>query len=118
MEVNAADYQILAVDRRRFLAVAYGSEVPVSNRWQASPTPRGMSGGALIRIDGLPADPSKFPVRPPRATLSAIVTEFRKGMKNKPQVLLAARVGLHLGLIHQFLPPALTGLGDVLAEQT
>lgn len=110
LEVGGEDYEKLAIDPQRFLATAYDTEVLVEGRWQTSPSPKGMSGGAILRIDGLRAIPGEPSPRPPKALLSAITTELRRKRKETPQVLIGARIGFHLGLIYKYLPGGLDGL--------
>lgn len=77
-EVEAEDYETLGIDPQRFVAIAYGTEILVSERWQPSPNPRGMSGGAIVRLGGLPANPFAAQSSTTAPVLSAIVTELRK----------------------------------------
>jgi hypothetical protein len=104
------DYRAHNIDPARFLAIAYGTDILVEDRWKESPSPRGMSGGAVVRLDGLPVSPSEVAEGHAVPRLSGITTELRKGTGSTPQVLLAARIGFHLGLIHQYCPGALNGL--------
>lgn len=107
------DYARLGVDPERFFVAGYGTDILVGDRWQPSPSPKGMSGGALVRIDGLPVDPFHPPQDRPIPRLTAITTERRRATKTTPQVLVGARIGFHLSLIRQFMPDALEGLGPI-----
>jgi hypothetical protein len=108
-EFDGGVYQALGMDRVRFTASAYDDEVPRDGKWQTSPRPKGMSGGAILDIQGLPADLRL----PPRETLDAklcsIVTEWRPPIDGTPSVLVGSRIGHHLNLIQQLLPGLVLG---------
>jgi hypothetical protein len=104
VEYGSAEYQALGIDRAKFVALVYESPVLVNGKWMASPSPRGMSGGAILRIEGLPADPRLTPSSLPVAKLAAIITEHRTSKPNRPPALLGSRLGFHLGLIQRYLP--------------
>lgn len=97
-------YLSLGIDRTHFTAVAYDKEVLIGGTWQSSPSPRGMSGGAMFRIQGLPADPTAQPAPAPEPKLGAIITELRPASAESPQALIGSKIAHHLSLIHQFLP--------------
>jgi hypothetical protein len=49
-EFDDGTYEVLRINRAEYTASAYDDEVPVDGRWQASPKPKGMSGGAILDI--------------------------------------------------------------------
>lgn len=106
-EYDDSIYETLRIDRASFTAIAYDDEVPMDGKWQTSPSPRGMSGGAMFRIQGVPVDPTVQPSATPEPKLASIITEFRRATGDKPPVLIGSRIGHHLGLIHSFLPGVL-----------
>jgi hypothetical protein len=102
-------YQILGIDRARFTASAYDEEVPRQGRWQTSPRPKGMSGGAILDIQGLPAN-LHLPARELlEAKLVSLVTEWRTPLDGMPSALVGCRIGYHLDLIQHFLPGLIPG---------
>lgn len=97
-------YEQTKIDRRTHLALAFEKQVYVRGNWQLSPSPKGMSGGGLFRIEGLAFDPLSPPGDNCDAKLSAIIIEFRPERHGKPAALVGCKIAIHLGLVHQYLP--------------
>jgi hypothetical protein len=103
-ELDDEVYQCLCVDRKLLTASAYDDEVLRGGKWQMSPKPKGMSGGAVLDIRGLSADLGVPSREAPDAKLVSIITEWRPPDGKKPPALIGCRVGYYLYLIRQFLP--------------
>jgi hypothetical protein len=107
IEWKEADYVRHGLDRNRQVALLYEEQVLVAMKWQTPPRLRGMSGGAILRIAGLTVDPRMTPSRALEAKLTAIMIEQRPREKNRLPVLIGTRIGVHFGLIQQYLPELL-----------
>ena len=97
-------YASVSLNHEHFIAIAFEDQVLVGERWLTSPSPRGMSGGGIFSIAGLPMDPSSPVEVSPRAKLVAITTERKKKSLQSPQIVIGTRIGFHLGLIEQYNP--------------
>jgi hypothetical protein len=99
-------YAALDVQRQHHVLLAYQERTIVRRELRTVPTPRGMSGGAIFKIHGLPGTPRlPISVNPrPDAKLSAIFIERRPPCLEGPAALLGTRLAIHLGLIKRFLP--------------
>lgn len=107
VEIHLKDHKRPIIDTESHIVLSYEDQVLVNNKWQTSPIPRGMSGGAIIKVQGTSL---KFPPDNKhnlRQLLSAIIIEQYRDEKNKPGILVGTRIGVHLGLIYQFLPDLL-----------
>jgi hypothetical protein len=103
-EVDDSSYEHAGLDRARQVALAFEDQVPVDGRWQTAPGVRGMSGGAIVRIVGLPSD-LRLPVGPSQAAkLTAITVSRRPERRGQLGLLIGTRIGVHLGLIARYLP--------------
>ena len=103
------EYSILGIDRKTHIALAYENQVLMGGRWQTSPTPKGVSGGAIIKIQGVEMSPPFSIKSNAQQLLSAITIEQRREKAGKPGAIIGTRIGVHLGLIHTYLP----GLLDI-----
>lgn len=106
-EINRDKYDFLGVDRNIQLCVAYGDQNPVNGKWQTTPRPKGFSGGAVIRVHGVPAIPYSRAIEDKgaaRQLLSGITIEQRREVGNKPGVLVATKVKVHLEMIEMIIP--------------
>lgn len=98
-------YATLNLDRATHMSLAYEDQVWVDGRWQTSPTPRGFSGGAIVRYGGPPLDPNMPQPGVVIPLLSGITIERKKERPGRlPGALVGTRVGFHLALIRRFLP--------------
>lgn len=107
IEWHRDDYLKHGVAPQGHTVIAFEEQVLVGDKWQTAPTPRGMSGGALVRIHGLPADPTLPRQRAARPFLRSVITERHKGR----QSLRGCNIGYHLGLIEKYLPGLLASAG-------
>jgi hypothetical protein len=105
------EYDDLSIDRETNLALAYEDKILVDGNWKTSPRPKGMSGGAIFKIEGVTTSPLLPPPRNPNVLLSAITIAHRKEKAGKPGVLIGTRIGVHLTLIDKYLP-GLLDLGE------
>lgn len=104
IDYDRNEYSQLNIDRNTHIALAYDNQVLSMGKWQASPTPKGLSGGAIIRIDGFTMD-QPFKAEPnAKQLLAAITIAQRREKAGMPGVLIGTRIGVHLGLIHKYLP--------------
>jgi hypothetical protein len=104
IEYGKSDYSLLEIDKNIHIALVYENQVLMENKWQTSPTPQGISGGAIIKVVGVGMKPPFKSALNPRQMLSAITIEQRREKNGKPGVLLGTRVEVHLSLINNFLP--------------
>jgi hypothetical protein len=104
VEYDAGTYRELDLSRERNLALAWEDQVLVGGVWQESPRPRGMSGGAIVRVANLSRSRGIPERTNPAPLLAATVSAQRRGSAGKPGVLVGSRIGLHLGLINKYLP--------------
>ena len=109
-ELEQDDYLKLGLDRKMHIAVAYENQTIIGGRWQTSPTPKGISGGAMMRAKRIPMLPrlgTSSREEDARQLLSGITIARRRESQGKPGALIATRVGVHLGLIQKYLPELL-----------
>lgn len=106
-ELDQEDYSKLGLDRNIHIALAYENQTVIGGRWQTSPSPKGISGGAMIKAKGIPMVPRPglcFHEETARQLLSGITIAQRRERGGKPGALIATRIGVHLGLIQNYLP--------------
>lgn len=103
IECNESNYSSHKLDKDIHLALAFENKVLVNGNWQTSPTPRGVSGGAIIKIESISMNPS-IPDKEGIQLLSAIIIEQRRGNAKQSGVLIGTRINVHLELIRHFLP--------------
>lgn len=104
LEYGNDEYSLLGIDKKYHIALAYENQVLMNGQWRTAPTPKGMSGGAIIKVAGVTMSPPFVAHPEPRQLLSAITIEQRREKTGKPGVLVGTRIGVHLGLIDKFLP--------------
>lgn len=107
IEIN--NYEEYGYDRERHILLAYENQTLVNNKWKMTPTPKGMSGGAIIKAQGtsLKVNLNNKDKKPQKQLLSAITIEHHKDKKEKQGFLLGTRINVHLGLIYKFMPEIL-----------
>ncbi|WP_423200326.1 MULTISPECIES: hypothetical protein [unclassified Cupriavidus] len=116
VELNTDHYEHWELDRNRHLLLASEDEMLLNMKWQKAPSIRGLSGGAIFRIDGIHATHAAENRRTPRAKLAAILIERRMGVRDKIfPAIVGTRLGVHFGLIHKYLPDLY--LDEILAEE-
>lgn len=104
LEYGAEEYAALELDIEKHIAIAFEDQILVDERWQTSPLLKGVSGGAVIKVEGVSVAPP-FNAQPnPRQLLTAIAIEHRRGKARKPAAVVGTRIGVHLALIRKFLP--------------
>jgi hypothetical protein len=111
-EYGKEEYDTLSIDREIHVALAYEEKILVDGSLQTLPRPKGMSGGAIFKIEGVTTSSLLSPPPNPDVLLSAITIAHRPQKAGKPSVLIGTRVGVHLGLIEKYLP----GLLDLEKE--
>ena len=99
-EIRESDYDLLKLDPSLSIALWHEEQILLENRWQLSPTPRGFSGGAIIKVIGLPTQQGITY----KQVLTGIVTEHRKKSKNIEGVLIGTRISVHMAAIQRFMP--------------
>lgn len=102
-------YSLIGVDPQSHIALAYKNQILVNGSWKTSPTPRGISGGAIIWGNGIDARYYHFRKSTRKQLLTAITSEQHREKKGKPGVLIGIRVNVFLGLINQTFPGLLNG---------
>lgn len=109
IEYGVVEYSLLNINRASHIALAYENQILMDGHWKTSPTPKGFSGGAIIKAEGIDiAHP--YQVSPlARQLLTAITIAQIREKGGKPGVLIGTRIGIHLGLIEKYLP----GLLDI-----
>lgn len=113
-ELDQEDYLKLGLDRNIHIALAYEDQTVINGRWQTSPNPKGMSGGALIKAKGIPVLPKlgfRSEDETARQLLKGITIERRRESRGNPGALIATRIKVHLGLIHKYLPEVFNAAG-------
>ncbi|MEC1718408.1 hypothetical protein [Schinkia azotoformans] len=103
MEISEEDYKRMKIDFETHIALGYENQVLLNGIWQTSPTPKGFSGGAIIRIDGLSLIPNTCDNPEPKQLLTGIIIEQRRGKNKEMGVLIGTRIDIHLALIKHFL---------------
>jgi len=106
-EFEEKEYNSYNVDYNSQIFIAWDDQVLNNGNWQTSPIPRGLSGGAIIKVEGTNLLTKKTENLKVRQKLSAIIIEHHKKNGNKHGHLIGTRINTHLGLIHQFIPELL-----------
>jgi hypothetical protein len=112
IEYGEEEYSTLGLHREMHIALAYENQVLMDEKWQTSPLPKGVSGGAIIKVEGVSLRPPFSDAPQSRQLLSAIAIAHRRERGDKPGALIGTRIGVHLGLINHYLP-ALMDLEDL-----
>ena len=102
--LNDYEYSCLQIDKNTHIALAYEDQVIMDKKWQTSPIPKGISGGAIIKVEGVKVFPPLLSKSEPKQLLSAITIAQRREKQGKPGVLIGTRINVHLSLIEKFLP--------------
>lgn len=97
-------YSSLSLNKDTHLGLAWEDQVFNGVGWQTSPSPKGISGGAIMKVEGINAMTSHNESQKPKQLLSAITIEQKREKNGKPGVLIGTRISLHLSLIKHFLP--------------
>lgn len=106
-EISEHQYDSLGMDRSKNLCIAYHDQNSVNGKWQTSPTPKGFSGGAVVKIHGIPAirySTSTEDLSSAKQLLTGITVAQRREKSGNPGVLISTRVKIHLEIIKLILP--------------
>lgn len=79
----------------------------LNGNWQISPKPKGFSGGAIIRIDGVSLNQDTFDKSEYKQLLTGIIIEQHRGKNKEMGLLIGTRIDIHLDLITYFIPDLL-----------
>ena len=105
VELSDEDYAKLGIDPKMNIALAYENKGYVDGRFQDAPGLKGLSGGAIVRVDGVSLMAPIFPAAGVvTQRLAAITIARRKEKLGKPGAIVGTRIGVHLGLIENYLP--------------
>ncbi|KAB1230471.1 hypothetical protein [Chryseobacterium viscerum] len=104
VEILEQDYKKYNLDPDINIALAYEKETIIKDRWHLSPKLNGISGGPIIRIDGVNLELPSKDIKDCKQLLTAITIGQQPEKHGKPGILIGTRVIVHLGLIDQFLP--------------
>jgi len=107
IEYGESEYSKLNLDKKTHLALAYDAQVLMDGKWQTSPKPKGISGGVMIKVSGVTLLRSYLNSIEVKQLLSAITIAYRREKYGNSGVLIGTRIGVHLGLIHKYLPELL-----------
>ena len=101
-EITDKNYEILNLDSNMYVILNFEEQMLVEGKWQLSPTPKGFSGGAIIKV--IPAETETGVVY--KQKLTGIIIEHRKKNKQKniDGVLIGTRINVHLAAIEKYLP--------------
>lgn len=99
-EISNSEYDVLNLDPNVHIILSFAEQVLIDGRWQLSPTPRGFSGGAIIKVVPLKTEKGIIYVQ----KLTGIITEHRKKNDKMDGILIGARINVHLAAINKFLP--------------
>jgi hypothetical protein len=105
IEVDNDIYEDLEIKRSHHLVLAGETQINFKNEWRTAPSLRGTSGGAIIKVGGVPwkkLTSLREPIKG-KSKLSAILIEHNKKQK-KYETILCIRIAKHLELIDHFLP--------------
>ncbi len=105
--VELDDYEKYNHDKISHILLSYENQVLMDKKWELSPRPRGMSGGAIVKAQGTSLFPKIKNSKEKKQLLTAIIIEQHKDKNGKLGILIGTRVNVHLGLIYQFMPDLL-----------
>lgn len=104
VEIFEDDYLKKKINSETHIALGYEDQILVDGHWKTSPTPKGFSGGAIIRVDGISVNIGT-PDKPAcKQLLTGIIIEQRRGKNKDMEVLIGTRIHIHLFAIKHFLP--------------
>lgn len=112
IEIFEEDYLRKKINSETYIALAYEDQILIDGHWKTSPSPKGFSGGAIIRVDGISVN-TGIPDKPTRKQLlKGIIIEQHRGKNKDMEVLIGTRIHIHLFAIKHFLPE----LGDEISR--
>lgn len=99
-EINNDDYDKTELNPEYHIALWHEDQHYTGSQWLTSPTPRGFSGGAIIRIIGIPGrNGIEY-----KQVLSGIIIEHVKKSKKIEGLLVGTRLAVHMAAIEKFMP--------------
>ncbi|WP_226556167.1 hypothetical protein [Priestia aryabhattai] len=104
IEIGDEDYSRMKIDSKIHITLAYENQTLLNGIWQTSPTPKGFSGGAIIRVDGITMNPGIVKNSEYKQLLTGIIIEQRREKNKEMGVLIGTKIDIHLALIKNFLP--------------
>jgi hypothetical protein len=104
LEIDEEDYLRMKIDSKIHITLEYENQILLNGIWQTSPTPKGFSGGAIIRVDGISVNPGSSDKPECKQLLTGIIIEQRRGKNKEKGVLIGTKIDIHLALIKNFLP--------------
>ncbi|WP_461672524.1 hypothetical protein [Priestia megaterium] len=104
LEINEEDYLRMKIDSKIHITLAYENQILLNGIWQTSPTPKGFSGGAIIRVDGVSVNRDISNKPGYKQLLTGIIIEQRREKNKEMGVLIGTKIDIHLALIKHFLP--------------
>ena len=105
--IELDDYKGYGYEKEDYILLSYENQVLINNRWQMTPIPRGMSGGAIIKAQGTSLKNFGKERKRDKQLLSGITIEQHRDKGNKLGFLLGTRVNVFIDLIHKFMPEVL-----------
>ena len=106
-EVCEKDYLKMKINSKTHIALVYENQMLLNGNWKISPKPKGFSGGAIIRINGVSLNQDTFDKPEYNQLLTGITIEQRREKNNEMGVLIGTRIDIHLDLITYFIPDLL-----------
>lgn len=106
-EYNLEIYNKLKYLPKSHIILAYEDLILNENQWKTSPRPKGMSGGAIIRVEGISISPKGKSNKEPIQKLSSIMTQHHREKNKNPGYILGTRLNVFLGLIDTNFPKLL-----------
>lgn len=113
VEILEQDYKKYKLDPDFNIALASEKETIIKGRWHLAPKLNGISGGPIIRIEGVNLELPTKDIKDCKQLLTAITIGQQSEKHGKPGILIGTRVMVHLGLINQFLPELFDNKTDV-----
>ena len=104
LEMNLEDYKLFDFTKNSHILLGYEDQEIKDGKWKTTPLPRGMSGGAVIKIKGTNTARVIQGEREFIQQLTAITIEQYREEHNRPGVLVATRIKKHLELIDRYVP--------------
>ncbi|KAA0796728.1 hypothetical protein DN398_25365 [Bacillus sp. JAS102] len=104
VEISVEDYLRMKIDPKIHITLHYEDQMLLNGTWKTSPKPKGFSGGAIIRVDGITVNPSDIDKQECKQLLTGIIIEQRREKNKEIGILLGTKVDIHLALIKWGLP--------------
>ena len=99
-EIGLDIYEKAALNPELYIALWHEDQHYTGTQWLTSPTPRGFSGGAIIRIISIPGrEGIEY-----KQVLSGTIIEHRKKNQKTDGMLVGTRLDVHMTLIEKYMP--------------